>query len=101
MRLFIKGLMVAGLLAVASLCYGFVSGPSYEVVTYQTVHVGPGLTLWQIADANYSVAAAPGMCFEEFYYNLRHIPANEYLTANGRMLQVSDVVLVPVYRVAK
>lgn len=87
-------------LAFAFVCNGFINGPQY-VVEYKTVKVTSGMTLWEIADANYMEGHPKNMCLEEYFYNVRHDPKNEHLTANGRILQPGDEIKVPIYKVVK
>jgi len=94
-----KLLMAGALVLVAAVCLGY--EPKYEV-TYEEVKVGHGGTMWEIADYYYKFnefSKMKKMCFAEYLHNVRHDPKNEALTANGRTLQPSDIVKVPIFKV--
>lgn len=97
MKTFIK---IIAVIAFALMCNGFVNGPKYAV-EYKTVKVTSGMTLWEIADANYMEGHPKNMCFEEYLYNVRHDSHNERYTANGRSLQPGDEIKVPIYKEVK
>lgn len=94
-----KLLMACALVLVAVVCWGY--EPKYEI-THIDVLVGHGDTLWDIADDHYKYnrfSQFKRMCFEEYLWNVKYDPRNEWLTANGRVLQPGDLVKVPVYKV--